>query len=352
MDAIYSPDHRMHDATEQVEFGRRWPMNECPQRAENIHAALTADARFTMLPPDTFGLDPITAVHDPALVAYLATAWREYIDALGSDHGSVLDAVADTYRHPAMNEGMPAFREPPGPLGRLGYWCFDTTTPLMEGTYQAARSAVDVAVTATHRVLHGQRAAYGLCRPPGHHAPVAGFGGYCYFNNAAIAAQRALDDGVAKVTILDVDYHHGNGTQQIFWSRPDVQYVSLHGDPTRAYPYFCGFDDEVGEGRGRQTNLNLTLPPQCNDETYARRLETAIDAIAAFTPEILIVSLGVDTYRNDPLGDLDITTASYAQQGAMVRELGLPTVVLQEGGYDVATIGTNVVTWLAALGYA
>ncbi len=350
MDAIYSPDHLAHNPTEQVEFGHRWPMNECPQRAENIKAALLADQAFTMHSPIEYGLDPIVAVHDAALVRYLADAWAEYIGALATTPAPITDAVADTYRHPAMNEGMPPFREPQGAIGRLGYWCFDTTTPLMQGTYQAARSAVDVALTATDRVMDSTAmAAYGLCRPPGHHAPVAGFGGYCYFNNAAISAQHALNSGAARVTILDVDYHHGNGTQQIFWARGDVQYVSLHGDPSRAYPYFCGYEDEIGEGHGRNSNLNLTLPPRCNNDEYASRLRVGIDAIAAFAPEIVIVSLGVDTYTNDPLGDLDLSTESYRQQGLMVRELGLPTVVLQEGGYDVEAIGINVVTWLMAL---
>ena len=350
MDWIYSPDHLGHNPTEQVEFGHRWPMSECPQRAENINATLLGDPAFTLHAPTSYGLAPITAVHDNRLVQYLADAWAEYIDALGATAKPIIDAVADTYRHPAMNEGMPPFREPEGALGRLGYWCFDTTTPLLEGTYQAARSAVDVALTATDRVLSGSSTmAYGLCRPPGHHAPVAGFGGYCYFNNAAISAQHALGAGATRVSILDVDYHHGNGTQQIFWSRGDVQYVSLHGDPIRAYPYFCGYEDEVGESRGHHTNLNLTLPIACSDDTYAARLRVGIDAIAKFAPDMVIVSLGVDTYKDDPLGDLAVTTASYQQQGAMVRDLGLPTVVVQEGGYDVEMIGTNVATWLRAL---
>ncbi len=324
-------------------------MSENPQRAEAIHQTLLSDVRMTIHLPHEHGLDPIRAVHDPALVRYLQGAWSEYITALGSSGHGIIDAVADTYRHPAMNDGMPAFREPPGPLGRLGYWCFDTTTPIVEGTYVAARGAVDVALTATDFVLQGCAAAYGLCRPPGHHAPVAGFGGYCYFNNAAISAHYALQRGATRVTVLDVDYHHGNGTQQIFWNRGDVQYVSLHGDPYRAYPYFCGFPDELGEGNGRNTNLNFTLSAGCNNAAYATTLQQAIDAIQKFRPDLLIVSLGVDTYCNDPLGDLGLTTDSFREQGSLVKGLGVPTVVVQEGGYDNTTIGVNVMAWLSGL---
>ena len=352
MDAVFTTDHRAHNAAEQVEFGRRWPMSECPERADNIHEALLQDAAFTIHTPVAYGLSPIERVHDPALVRYLETAHREYIAALGEPGASIADAVADTYRHPAMNAGMPAFTEPTGALGRLGYWCFDTTTPIVAGTYAAARGAVDVALTATDFVLSGATASYAVCRPPGHHAPIAGFGGYCYFNNAAISAQHALRAGATKVSILDVDYHHGNGTQQIFWNRGDVQYVSLHGDPERAYPYFCGFANEIGEGRGRGTNLNFALAPACSNEQYAAQLAQAIEAVEQFGPDLLIVSLGVDTYYNDPLGDFALTTESYSEQGTMVRGLDLPTVVVQEGGYDVAAIGDNVVAWLRGLGAA
>ena len=209
-----------------------------------------------------------------------------------------------------------------------------------------------VALTATDLVLYGASTAYGLCRPPGHHAPHAAFGGFCYFNNAAIAAQHALASGAERVTILDVDYHHGNGTQQLFWSRADVQYISLHADPARAYPYFCGFEDETGTLAGLGNNLNLPLEAGCDDSTFLRVLNRACDAIERFDPSLLIVSLGVDTYRNDPLGDFALTTASYGDQGARIAALGRPTVVVQEGGYDLATIGRNVHAFLAGLGGA
>ena len=221
-------------------------------------------------------------------------------------------------------------------------------TPLVAGTYPAARAAVDVALTAADLVLDGARAAYGLCRPPGHHAPRAAYGGYCYFNNAAVVADHVARSTGARVTVLDVDYHHGNGTQQIFYERDDVQYVSLHGDPNRAYPYFAGYAEECGGGRGLGSTLNLPFPPGTDDATYQAGLTRALEAIDAFGPTTLVVSLGVDTFELDPIADFALTTDGFARAGAMVAELGRPTIVLQEGGYHVPTIGENVRTWLAA----
>ncbi len=349
MDVVYSPLHRNHDAAEQVEYGQRLAMNECPERGEDIHRALRADPQFEFHVPAEHGVEPITAVHDPALIAYLETAWSHYRAALGPTGDTILDAVADTYRHPGMFEGMPAPKEPVSPLGKLGYWCFDTTTPIVEGTFVAARAAVDVAVSATDLVLNGARSAYGLCRPPGHHAPRAAFGGYCYFNNAAISAQRAIESGAARVTILDVDYHHGNGSQQWFWARGDVQYVSLHGDPARAYPYFCGFADEVGTGAGFGANMNIPLDEGCTDAEYLNALNRACDVIQQFGPSVIVVSLGVDTFHNDPLGDLALTTDSFRAQGTRIADLGVPMVVIQEGGYDVTAIGANVRSFLCGI---
>jgi acetoin utilization deacetylase AcuC-like enzyme len=251
---------------------------------------------------------------------------------------------------------MPGLLDGVGPFPKrslvdheLGRWCFETTTPITEGTFDAARSAVDIALTATAAVIGGEPSAYGLCRPPGHHAPTGLYGGYCFFNNAAIAAHRVASTTGSRVTVLDVDYHHGNGTQQIFYRRDDVQYVSLHGDPARAYPYLSGFADETGAGRGAGSNLNIPLPAGTDDEAYLGALARAADAIAAFGPSLLIVSLGVDTFHNDPISDLAITTEGLRAQGELVAQLALPTVVLQEGGYDVDAIGDNVSAFLLGI---
>ncbi|NCV96846.1 MAG: histone deacetylase family protein, partial [Acidimicrobiia bacterium] len=212
------------------------------------------------------------------------------------------------------------------------------------------RAAVDTALTATDIVLGGERAVYGLCRPPGHHATRDLYGGYCFFNNAAIAAHDIVKRTGGKVTVLDVDYHHGNGTQEIFYDRDDVQYVSLHGDPRRAYPYFTGHADETGTGRGLGSTFNVPLPKRTADDDYISALSTCAEKIAAFKPTALIVSLGLDTFITDPIADLAVTTEGFSRSGALLAQLGLPTIVLQEGGYDVQALGRNVHAWLTGFG--
>jgi acetoin utilization deacetylase AcuC-like enzyme len=279
------------------------------------------------------------------LVEFLERAWRDS----QRRHPGTHDVVPDVFAMPGLLDGVGPFPDRSPVDHELGRWCFETTTPITEGTFDAARSAVDIALTAAEGVLGGDGAVYGLCRPPGHHAPTALYGGYCFFNNAAIAAHHVASSTGSKVSVLDVDYHHGNGTQQIFYRRDDVQYVSLHGDPARAYPYLSGFADETGAGAGAGANLNIPLPAGTDDEAYLDSLAIACDAIGAFGADVLIVSLGVDTFRNDPISDLAISTDGFGAQGRMVARLGLPTVVLQEGGYDVAAIGDNVRSFLLGL---
>jgi acetoin utilization deacetylase AcuC-like enzyme len=342
MQVYASERHHGHDPVAEIESSGLQPPFEHPGRADAIRHTLAADARFEFLEPDVWGSAPISAVHDPGLVDFLARAWIDYQER----HPGTHDVVPDVFAMPGLLDGIGSF--PVGTLvdHELGRWCFETTTPITEGTFDAARSAVDIALSATATVLGGERAAYGLCRPPGHHAPTSLYGGYCFFNNAAIAAHHVTATTGSKVTVLDVDYHHGNGTQQIFYGRDDVQYVSLHGDPKRAYPYICGFADETGSGRGSGTNLNVPLAAGTDDETYGAALGSAAEAIAAFGPDLVIVSLGVDTFHNDPISDLAITTDGFRAQGELVSQLALPTVILQEGGYDVAAIGDNVRAFL------
>jgi acetoin utilization deacetylase AcuC-like enzyme len=239
--------------------------------------------------------------------------------------------------------------EPDSPCGRSGYWCFDTATPIVAGTYEAARAAVDVALTAAEAVLAGEPAVYGLCRPPGHHAASALLGGYCYFNNAAIAAAWMAAQGSGPVGILDVDFHHGNGTQQIFYARADVAYASLHADPRGTYPYFSGHADEIGTGPGRGWNRNLALPPGTGVTAYEAALGTALEWLAERTAGPLVVSLGVDTHERDPIGSFRLDTESYGALGARVAGLGRPLLILQEGGYYLPALGESVRQWLRAL---
>jgi acetoin utilization deacetylase AcuC-like enzyme len=289
------------------------------------------------------GEAPITAVHDQGLVRFLEEAWPQ-MRAEGIDHAALMP---ESFNVRALTEAITERGEPRHAIsGRAGYWAFDTSSPIVAGTYVAARGAVDVALTATDLVLGGAAAAYGLCRPPGHHAARSMYGGYCFFNNAAIAAQAIVAATGERVAILDLDYHHGNGTQQIFWRRPDVLYVSLHADPDRAYPFYLGRADETGEGPGAGTNLNLPLPVGTTNELYLDTLDRALTAIAATPGSVIVVSLGFDTYVHDPIADFAITTDGYHEMGRRVAALGRRLVILQEGGYHRPSLGENARAWL------
>ena len=348
MQVVYTPAHLAHDITLETFMGMPVPANEVAERAERIRVALEADGGFELVGPTDHGEAPITAVHDPGLVRFLEVAWSEV-------RRQALDRPflsADTYPNRMMFEGMSAdaiaslVREPEHAAGRAGFWGLDSAAPLVAGTYAAARAAVDVALTAVDLVLGGATAAYGLCRPPGHHAARSMYGGYCFFNNAAIAAEAIVAATGERVAILDVDYHHGNGTQQIFWRRGDVRYVSIHADPQRAYPYFLGRADEVGEGAGVGENLNLPLPGGATNAAYLAAVDRALEAIEAAPGSILVVSLGFDTYGLDPIGDFALTTEVYHEVGRRVAATGRRLVILQEGGYHRPSLGENARTWL------
>lgn len=222
---------------------------------------------------------------------------------------------------------------------RSGYYCIDTFTPLSRNAFLAARSAVDCALSAADAVLAGDWIAYALVRPPGHHAERRLFGGFCYFSTTAIAAHYLSAHG--RVAILDVDYHHGNGQQDIFYARPDVLTVSIHGNPRFAYPYFAGFAEERGSGAGVGFNLNLPLPESVGGARYRTELRRALHVVQDFAPRFLVVALGLDTAKRDPTGTWQLAAADFDENGRMIGELGLPTVVVQEGGYRTRTIGIN-----------
>jgi acetoin utilization deacetylase AcuC-like enzyme len=341
--AFASPLHRLHDPQRELESSTFQAPFENPRRAELILAALRADGAFDVAEPAEWGTAAIEAVHDPGLVRFLATAWAEYQQAVGATH----DVVPDVFAMAGLRAGMNGDRgEPHHVSARLGWWCFETTTPLTQGSYAAARSAVDVALSAAAAVATGSAVAYGLCRPPGHHAATSLYGGYCFFNNAAVAAHHLASTIGDRVAVLDVDYHHGNGTQQIFYDRDDVVFVSLHGDPRRAYPYHTGFGDETGTGRGRGATQNYALPEALDDDGYLAVLGEALDFLDRFDPAVVVVSLGLDTYGGDPICDLALSTEGFRRCGAAVAARGRPLVVLQEGGYAGEALGANVVAWL------
>ncbi|MET0460438.1 MAG: histone deacetylase family protein [Ilumatobacteraceae bacterium] len=338
-----SERQRLHDPEHELESSGFQTPFEHPGRADVILAALAVDERFVIAEPARTGTAPIEAVHDAGLVRFLATAWDDYQREVRPVH----DVVPDVFALPGLRTGMGPLVEPSAVAARLGWRCFETTTPLTAGTYEAARSAVDGALAAASAVLDGERLAYGLCRPPGHHATTALYGGYCFFNNAAIAAAHLAATTGSPVAVLDVDYHHGNGTQQIFYERDDVAFVSLHGDPVRAYPYHTGHADETGAGRGSGRTCNVPLPAGVDDDDYLDALDRALAAVDAADPAVVVVSLGVDTYIGDPMCDLALTTEGFARCGAAVAALGRPLVVVQEGGYADEALGANVVSWLS-----
>lgn len=341
----YSPAHAGHNPAVEVSDSRAHSPHERPARAENIRATLESRPGFHVRPAAAWGIEPIVAVHERGLHDFLAEAWQRYQDEMGP----TAEVVPDFFFRPSMREAMGESPEPSAINARLGWWCFETTTPITSGSYAAARGSVDTALTALDAVLGGDRHAYALCRPPGHHATRSLYGGYCFFNNAAIAAEHAVRTRGAKVSVLDVDYHHGNGTQEVFYSRGDVQFVSLHADPVRAYPYVTGHADETGSGAGIGATLNLPLPPRADDDVFLEALARAVDAVDGFGPDLLVVSLGVDTFDGDPICDLAMTADGFRRSGAAVGELGFPTLVVQEGGYALAELGDNVAAWLEGL---
>ncbi|MEQ8507490.1 MAG: GNAT family N-acetyltransferase [Rhodospirillaceae bacterium] len=298
---------------------------EAPVRVKSILAEIDRTQLFKRVEPKQFGDRHITAVHDPRLVEYIEHACAE-----APEGRSVYP-----YVFPIRN----AQRMPKDRSVLAGYWCIDTFTPLNRNAYPAARAAVDCALTAAEFVLNGARAAYALVRPPGHHAESKAFGGFCYFNNAAIAANYLSRYG--RVAVLDVDYHHGNGTQDIFYERADVLTLSVHGDPKFAYPYFTGFRDEAGRGPGAGFNLNIPLAEKITPEDHRTALRRAMTRIAQHRPAYLVVALGLDVAKGDPTGTWSYRSEDFSKMGKLLGESGLPTVFIQEGGYRVQNLGVN-----------
>jgi len=335
---VASDAHRAHDPPYEINYGRTVaPAWERVARGEVLRTAL-AGAGHPVVDPVEHGPGPLRAVHELALLDFLEAAWDDWRAHRGP---SVL--VPDTFPVPGLGRG--AARLPASGLGRPGWFCFDTATPLVAGSWQAARAAADVALTGADLVAEGVPAAFALCRPPGHHAGPGYYGGFCLLNNAAVAA-RALAR-LGRVAVVDVDFHHGNGTQDVFWEDPGVLYVSLHGDPAVHYPYFTGNADEAGAGRGAGTTRNLPLPDGVGDDGYLRALEEAAEAVVAFEPAVLVVSLGFDTYVDDPIGGFGLGVGAYPRIGRLLGGLGLPTLLVQEGGYALDVIGDCAVATLA-----
>ncbi|MDY6849531.1 MAG: GNAT family N-acetyltransferase [Geoalkalibacter sp.] len=298
---------------------------ESPVRIASILKELEPTGLFEELPPRTFSEKILAGVHDRDYLAYLKRVCA----------GLPANRSVYPYVFPLRNTARP----PVELAVRAGYYCIDTFTPLNHNAWAAARRAADCALTGADLLLEGFRFAYALVRPPGHHAERRVFGGFCYFNNAALAARRLAAHG--RVAILDIDYHHGNGQQSIFYDKADVLTVSLHGHPRFAYPYFSGFSDEKGEGEGRGFNLNIPLPEQLEAGQYQEALNKALRRIGRFNPAHLVVCLGLDTARGDPTGTWNLTARDFELNGRAIGSLGYPTLVVQEGGYRNRSIGVN-----------
>lgn len=337
---VASETHRNHVPHGAVlDAGTPIPAPEVPERADRILAAIDVNRLGPVRAPEAHGLDPVHRVHSRDYVAFLQGAYAEWLAATGAKPGS----EATAYARPIRGEGAPRLVHP---IAKLGWYSHDTD-PILAGTWDASIAAVDIALTAGDELrATGRGGVYALCRPPGHHAAVDSLAGYCYLNNAAIAARAFADQG-ARVAVLDVDFHHGNGTQAIFSADPGVFFASLHADPADDYPYFSGFASERGAGAGEGATLNLPLPPGTDWTAYGEALAVALAAIRSFAADTLVVSLGVDTALEDA-DSFRLTGDDFGRLGIAIAALKLPTLFVQEGGYCLDVIGRNVVNVLAA----
>jgi len=334
MKTVFSEDHRLHFGKYELIDGSFVTPFECPQRMDTIMQQVEAAGFDEVIAPQDFGLDPIARVHDGDYIDFMRTAH----DRWKKTHGET-DAMPICWPNRTLRQKRPTEID-----GILSYYSFDAGTPIMHGTWRAITTSVNVALTGAQLIREGQTCAFSACRPPGHHAAYDLYGGYCFFNNAAVASQALLDDGAERVALLDVDYHHGNGSQAIFYDRDDVLYVSLHGDPRQEFPYFLGYDDEMGAGKGKGYNLNLPMPWGTEWRDYLKSLEKGLARIRDFAPDALVVSLGVDTFEKDPISKFRLKGEHFPLMGSKIAEkISCPCLFVMEGGYAVDEIGANTV---------
>ncbi|WP_109482117.1 histone deacetylase family protein [Paraburkholderia sp. C35] len=336
MQTIYSSDHRLHQGVE-LKDGAVSDSFEKPIRAEIVLKQVKAAGLGEVVTPNEYERASYIGAHSGRYVEFLASAWDEWAAT-----GRTCQALPLVW----PVRGMPSTAMPQFIDGKLGFFSMDAGSPINAGTWRAASSSANSALTGIDLLASGDKAAFALCRPPGHHAGREYMGGYCYLNNAAIAAQRCIMQGAQRVAVLDIDFHHGNGTQDIFYDRNDVLFVSIHGDPGVSFPYFAGFADERGIGAGKGFNLNLPLPKGTTLAEYEPALQHASAVIARHAPDALIVSLGVDTFEGDPISHFRLRTPDYLHVGEMLARLNLPTLFVMEGGYMVDEIGVNAVNVL------
>ena len=337
MKIFYSETHRKHEPPFEVfDGGVRVLYLENSDRMDKILAALQTVDWADIHEPTDFGLTPLLAVHDKEYLDFLASAWTEWLATKPQDSSTLLPATFALRRQP---------HKPKSLLGRAGYYIMDLSACIVEGTYPAALASANCALSAAEAVANGERSAFGLCRPPGHHAGKDYAGGYCFINNAAVAANFLSQKG--SVAVLDVDYHCGNGTQDIFYNRDDVLTISIHADPDYEYPSYIGYADERGEGRGLGYHQNFPLPAGTDDNAYLEVLDQALQKIREFKPAYLVVSAGMDIYADDPLGRIKVTTNGIGEIANRIAELDLPTTIIMEGGYANEALGKNILAFLS-----
>jgi acetoin utilization deacetylase AcuC-like enzyme len=331
---LFSPHHALHSPSFEFFRGDKVPCFESPARADFIMAELQARGHEVRA-PHVDSTPVLAQVHSPRYLAFLESAWAQWV---------AVDA-ANAARQPFPSiwpvRTLRSDVEPVNFTARLGLYSMDNGSPMVAGTWAAAKAGADAVVSAAALVLQGERSVFCASRPPGHHAGADFMGGYCFLNNAAIAAQALRNQGSSKVAILDVDYHHGNGTQSIFYDRADVLFVSIHGDPRTEYPFYLGHADETGDGAGAGFNLNLPLAAGSSTDAWFAALEVACAGIARYQPDALVVSLGLDTFAGDPISTFALQSDDFTRLGKQLAQLGLPTVFVLEGGYAAQELGVN-----------
>ncbi|EHL22785.1 histone deacetylase superfamily protein [Acidovorax sp. NO-1] len=339
MITFHNPLHQGHAPAHEFFRGERVPCFEKPARVDYVEAALRARGHG-LLPPDTDSGPTLSEVHAPRYLAFLQTAWQQWLEL--DPANSAIQPFPSVWPVRTLRSDL----EPLNFVARLGLYSMDNGTPMAPGTWAAAKAGADAAASAASRVAQGARAAFCCTRPPGHHAGPDFMGGYCFLNNAAVAAQVLRHQGARRVAVLDVDYHHGNGTQSIFYDRADVLFVSIHGDPRTEYPFYLGHADETGVGEGEGFNLNLPLPAGTSAAAWLDALEFACARIDRHGADALVISLGLDTFEGDPISKFALASADFRRVGERLAGLRLPAVFVLEGGYAAAELGTNAVNVL------
>ena len=336
MQTVLSKNHQLHFPKGELAGGKLVRPYECPERWDYIVQRLDHVGLTERTEPNALDLKLVERVHTPTYLKFLSEAWDQW-----KTEGFDGEAIPTVFPARRMQQREPKYID-----GRLGYYAMAIETAITSGTWEAAQSSAAVAQTAQGLISDGANTAFALCRPPGHHAAADLYGGYCFLNNAAIAAEGFLNQGAARVAVLDVDFHHGNGTQDIFYQRDDVLFLSLHGAPEDAFPHFLGYTDETGAGKGDGYNVNYPMPPGTIYADWLKALKDALKKIASYSPDALIISLGVDTFKEDPISFFKLESVDFTDYGCAIAALKMPTLFVMEGGYAVEEIGINTVNVL------